>query len=184
MIRPRPFDHAAARAWRFAWRRGSGLALLGVCQAASLAPALAADPAQIGEGIRVFRGAGQCETCHVWSGTGGPANDVSAVYDVPPLVRSTLDRAQMIELVSCGTPGGYMPQYLATAWTDRRRCYGKLAAELAAEERPPRPYTVLTQVQIEAVVAFVQEVYQGKGMTLDYCLKYHGEKSRSCELYR
>ena len=146
--------------------------------------ASAADPAQIDEGLRLFRGVGQCDTCHVWTGTGGLITDLPPHYNVPSLVTSKLTRQELIDLLACGTPGGVMPQFLARAWTEPRRCYGKVLADLPPEERAPKPFSAMTQPQIEAVVAFIQEVYQGKGMSFAYCQKYHGEKSPACDFLR
>lgn len=145
--------------------------------------------------MQIYKTVG-CEFCHGWSGNGGQAHDdhFGRVVDPgPSLVKSKLGRAEMIEVVSCGTPSSWMPQHLAEAWTPERRCYGKIAEDLAAEARPvkpspsaipPGPYRPLSQSQIEAVVAYVQETYQGKAMTLATCLKYHGAASRACDLLR
>ena len=137
-----------------------------------------------------------CDFCHGSTGNGGQAHDdhFGRVIDPgPSLVQSKLSREAMIEAVSCGTPGGLMPQFLAAAWTPALPCYGKLAADLAPEARPqqpspyavpPGPYRALSRTQVEAVVDYVQAVYQGKGMSLANCIKYHGAASRACDLLR
>ena len=163
--------------------------------AAAAATAQTADPAQVEAGMQVYKTA-VCEFCHGGKGNGGEAHDEyygRGIEPGPSLVLTKLDRERMIELLSCGTPAGKMPQYLVTAWTLDRRCYGKVAADLPLEDRPlrpspyadpPGPYSTLTASQIEAVVTYVQEVYQGKGMTLPNCIKYYGPTSRACDLLR
>ena len=154
-------------------------------RAGSVAIAQEADPVQIEAGMRVYKTTAECEHCHGWTGRGGLANDEPENNAGPSLVRSELDREAMIEIVSCGTPAPReMPQYLATAWTQGRPCYGQVAEDLLPKRLPPRPYQILRPSQIEAVVTYVQEVYQGKGMTLDTCVKYYSPTSRSCERYR
>ena len=145
--------------------------------------------------MRVYKTA-VCEFCHGGTGNGGTVDEDNhgrRIDPGPSLVLTKLDRERMIELLSCGTPGGQMPQYLATAWTNERRCYGKVAADLSPEDRPlrpspyaepPGPYSTLSAGQIEAVVTYVQEVYQGQGMTLANCIKYYGPASRACDLLR
>ena len=149
-------------------------------------PQQEADPALIDAGMRIYKTTALCEVCHGWTGRGGMANDEPENDPGPSLVHSELDREAMIEIVSCGT--GWpreMPQYLATAWSDEHPCYGKTAADLPSNRRPPRINKLqLLPSQIESVVTYVQEVYQGKEMMLEYCIKYNGPTSRSCNRYR
>ena len=163
------------------WLQCIGLALAGAALAGA---ARAADAAEIELGLSVYKTT--CASCHAWTGNGVmPYDPGEGFLNLPPsLVRSTLERAAMIELLACGTPGGQMPQYLAEAWSEQRRCYGKLAGDLPPEARPPRPYSTLGVRQIEALASFVQEFYQGKGLTLANCLKYFGPPARLCDLLR
>ncbi len=154
---------------------------LSLCAGAALAQADGAT--RIEAGMKVYKTAG-CETCHSWTGTGERPDDTPDAVAGVPLVSSALDRAQMVELVSCGTPGGWMPNYLAVAWTSERRCYGKLKSELPPETAVRQPASILTQRQIEDVVAFVLAFYPGKSMSFDNCVRYWGENSRFCALYR
>lgn len=146
----------------------------------------AADPAEIELGMKIYQTTGACAPCHAWTGRGALMYESGIGFlDPPPsLIRSTLDRAAMIELLACGTPGGKMAQYLGEAWTEQHRCNGKLAGDLPADQRPPRAYTVLTRQQIEALASFVAEVYQGHGMSLENCIKYFGPPARLCDLVR
>ena len=158
--------------------------LLAGAALACLSLPAAADPAEIEDGMRVYRTSGECEKCHGWQGYGVNRYDSGWIDPPPSLIASRLTRAQVIELLSCGTPGGWMPQYLARAWTEERRCNGRTLSELAPELRPKRPYSALSQRQIEAAASFVVEVYQGKGMSLGDCLAYFGPASRACDLLR
>ena len=144
-----------------------------------------ADLGLIDEGMRIYKTRAACGDCHGWTGRGGMANDEPENDPGPSLVHSELDREALIEIVSCGAPWPReMPHYLATAWSKERPCYGMVAAELSPDRRPPRPDRTLRPSQIEAVVTYVQEVYQGKGMTLEYCIKYYSPTSRACDRYR
>ena len=176
---------AMRRDWLADKRTLAGLVLLCVVPVGFVASAQEADPALMEEGMRIYKTKAGCDVCHGWRGQGGtPREDLENEPNPVSLVRSGIDRNTMIELVSCGTPGGYMPRYLAAAWTEAHPCYGKLANDLPPESLPPAPYTVLQPSQIDAVVSYVQEVYQGKGMTLDYCEKYFSPNSRACNHFR
>jgi hypothetical protein len=166
-------------------RRRSLLALVGgvlLCASSARAQGVA----EIELGMTIFKTTGNCASCHAWTGRGALLYDSGVGFlDPPPSLEKTkLDRAAMIELFSCGTPGGKMAQHLAEAWSDRHRCYGKTNADLAAGPRPPRAYTALTLIQIEALASYVAEVYQGKSISHDYCVKYHGPPARICDLLR
>ena len=169
------------------------LAGLVLALAAALLPGTARaqqfDPAQVEAGMRIYKpNVGDCEQCHAWNGAGRSHDTMYShiVAGGPSLVASTMTRAQMIEIVSCGTIHwwGVMPQYRNDAWTPQLRCYGKTRAEQPSDERPLLGPTQLTPAQIEAVVTYVQVVYQGKRMTLDYCRQYFGPNSQACDLLK
>ena len=183
---PNLAQKATRHDWLAAKRALAGLVLFCVVPVGFVASAQEADPALIEEGMRIYKTKAGCEGCHGCTGWGGLPEDEPEIYPDPgpSLVHSRIDRDTMIELVSCGTPGGQMPRYLAAAWTEAHPCYGKLANDLPPESLPPAPYTVLQPGQIEAVVAYVQEVYQGKGMTLEYCEKYFSPNSPACNRFR
>ncbi len=161
----------------------------------SAAHAQAVDQAQIDAGMAIYK-AQECDFCHGWAGAGGQAHDDHhgrAIDPGPPLVAVKHDRAALVEIVSCGVPGRTMPQYLADAWSETRKCYGKVAADLPAEMRPvrpapaampPDPVRPLTASQIDAVVAFIQAVYQVNKVTLEFCQKYNGVNSQACAALR
>ncbi|MBM3507895.1 MAG: hypothetical protein FJX64_09320 [Alphaproteobacteria bacterium] len=86
----------------------------------------------------------------------------------PALTTSKMTREQMLEIVACGKfDGGFiMPNYDNDAWV-RRTCSGNPA------ERPPQPgMRMLAPREAEAVVAYIQAVYQGKAMSRAWCLRW------------
>lgn len=151
-------------------------------------PALAqqADPAKIESGIRVWKDFGRCWACHGWAGTGGLPDVIGDANAGPPVDISKMTRVQMLEMVSCGRlGGGEHPAFAAGAWTAQHPCYGKTRADFAPEQLPPLSDTRLTEGQIDAVVTYVQEFYQGKQMTREKCLRYFGvTQSIVCDPFR
>lgn len=145
---------------------------------------------QVGDadaGIRVYKEFGACWDCHGWSGLGGlphVGGDNDGMDVGPPLVSAKLDRAAMIEMVSCGRPDGHHPPFAVGAWTAARKCYGKTAAELADALAPAAPPNRLTEGQIVNVVAWVIDALQGKSMTKANCLRYFGvAQSIVCDVF-
>src|SRR5215468_19190 len=61
-----------------------------------------------------------CLQCHGSMGEGGAGGEFPAG---PSLRKTRLDRAALIEAVSCGLPGTQMPGWLDGAYT-QRSCYG------------------------------------------------------------
>ena len=173
---------------------GAALALLlppaatSAQQAAQAQAAQAFDPAQVEAGMKLYKPtAADCELCHAWSGAGRyhdtPFSPVPA--GGPSLVTSTMTRAQMIEMVTCGALHywGIMPRYRNDAWTPALRCHGKTRADIPDDEYPVIGMMQLTREQIEAVVTYVQAVYQGTGMSRDNCIKYWGAaNARVCDV--
>ncbi|MBM3507790.1 MAG: hypothetical protein FJX64_08765 [Alphaproteobacteria bacterium] len=135
------------------------------------------DDATIGAGIQIFKTAANCWECHGWNGLGGlpvVVGDLAGMNPGPALVASKLDRAAMLEAITCGKPGSVHPVYSREAWTPRRPCYGKTRADLGPDETLPDIQVTLTEGQLQTVTAFVQAFYQGKPMTKAKCLRYFG----------
>jgi Cytochrome C oxidase, cbb3-type, subunit III len=61
-----------------------------------------------------------CLQCHGSTGEGGPGGEFASG---PSLRKTRLDRAALIETISCGLPGTEMPAWLDGAYA-RRQCYG------------------------------------------------------------
>ncbi|MSP20598.1 MAG: hypothetical protein EXQ93_03545 [Alphaproteobacteria bacterium] len=128
-----------------------------------------------------------CELCHGWLGLGRyhdtGYSDVTA--GGPALGTSTKTREQMIEIISCGRMvegrSAVMPMYRNDVWTPEHKCYGKVRAEMPHEEFPLPGMKQMTPAQIEQVVTFIQEVYVGKAMTMDWCRKYFSVNPKACD---
>src|SRR5262249_50280937 len=81
------------------------------------APAFAQD--QVAAGEAAWDKAG-CLQCHGSTGEGGDGGE----FPAGPSLRTTrLDRAALVEAISCGLPGTAMPSWLDGAYT-KRACYG------------------------------------------------------------
>lgn len=114
--------------------------ILTTCAVAQDAPRLAAGEAAWDKAA--------CLQCHGSTGEGGPGGEFAAG---PSLRKTRLDRAALVETISCGLPGTEMPAWLDGAYT-RRACYGF----------PPGPApggTTLTPVlsadEVDALVAYL-----------------------------
>src|ERR1700730_11651436 len=88
---------------------------------ACLALAAAVPPARADDfafGRRVFLDKAQCSYCHGWAGDGAgePQSDGAAAN----LRVTQLQRAQLIEVITCGVPGKAMPHFDEEAYTGKR----------------------------------------------------------------
>ncbi len=115
--------------------------------AAFSASAFAEDEARLTAGEAAWDKAG-CLQCHGATGEGGVGGEFPAG---PSLRKTRLDRAALIEAISCGLPGTQMPGWLDGAYT-QRSCYGF----------PPGPapdgtalMPVLSANEVEALVDYL-----------------------------
>ncbi len=129
---------------RWTWCALCSAIWLGVAFSAS---AVAQDAARLAAGEAAWDTAG-CLQCHGSTGEGGAGGEFPAG---PSLRKTRLDRAALIEAVSCGLPGTQMPGWLDGAYT-QRSCYGF----------PPGPapdgtavMPVLSANEVEALVDFL-----------------------------
>ncbi len=111
------------------------------------ASAFAQDAAQLAAGEAAWDKAG-CLQCHGSIGEGGAGGEFPAG---PSLRKARLDRAALIEAVSCGLPGTQMPSWLDGAYA-QRSCYG-------FPPGPPPDGTALMPVlsadEVEALVDYL-----------------------------
>jgi mono/diheme cytochrome c family protein len=107
-----------------------GLALM----TATSTPTFAQDAARLAAGEDAWDKAG-CFQCHGTSGEGGSGGEFPAG---PSLRKTRLDRAALLETISCGRPGTPMPAWLDGAYADSA-CYG-------LPKRPAPAGVVLTPV--------------------------------------
>jgi hypothetical protein len=131
------------------WRRTSCAVCAAIWFSAAVsASAVAEDEARLAAGEAAWDKAG-CLQCHGSTGEGGAGGE----FPAGPSLRTTrLDRAALIETISCGLPGTQMPAWLDGAYT-QRSCYGF----------PPGPApdgTTLTPVlsadEVEALVDYLR----------------------------
>jgi mono/diheme cytochrome c family protein len=95
-----------------------------------------------------------CLQCHGSTGDGGDGGEFPAG---PSLRKTRLDRAALVEAISCGLPGTAMPSWLDDAYT-KRACYGFPPGP------PPAEITatpVLSAGEIEALVDFLAARFIG-----------------------
>jgi mono/diheme cytochrome c family protein len=123
-------------------------AILGLSFAAVFsASAFAQDAARLAAGEAAWDKAGRLQ-CHGSTGEGGAGGEFPAG---PSLRKARLDRAALIEAISCGLPGTQMPGWLDGAYT-QRSCYG-------FPPGPPPDGTTLTPVldanEVEALVDYL-----------------------------
>jgi mono/diheme cytochrome c family protein len=155
-------------------------AVVATLQLASAVLALAQDPADIAEGMRLFRQKGNCQSCHGWAGDGRKMD--SQMPDGANLRESVLDRAALVLIIKCGRPGSGMPPFDKLAYSDGR-CYGLKQADLKGPSRqmPDPPATLLAR-EVEAIADFMLAKIVGKGpMDHAKCVDYWGSDVEACK---
>jgi mono/diheme cytochrome c family protein len=113
---------------------------------------LTQDAARRGAGEDAWDKAG-CLQCHGSDGEGGSGGEFPAG---PSLHKTRLDRAGLLETVSCGLPGTAMPAWLDGAYAERP-CYGFTAPPDGTTVTP-----VLSAAEVEALVDYVLAKMVGK----------------------
>ena len=116
--------------------------------------------------------------CHKWHGDGGPGYGGAALS----LRETGLDKDQLITIIACGRPGTNMPFFDKKAYIDER-CFGMKFVDFEGDDknRPLKAKGYLNKRQIEAVANFIVNDLQGKKLSKDYCLKFFGKPTRSCD---
>ncbi len=124
-------------------------AILSLCGAA-----FARDAAAVAAGENAWDKAG-CLQCHGASGQGGDGGEFPAG---PSLQKTRLDRAALVETISCGLPGTQMPSWLDDAYT-KRACYGFPLGPAPAEVTAT---PVLSAGEIQALVDYLMAKIVGR----------------------
>jgi mono/diheme cytochrome c family protein len=147
--------------------------------AAPLARAQSADPADIADGMRLFRQKGNCQSCHGWAGDGRKMD--SQMPDGADLRETRLDRDDLITTIKCGRPGTGMPAFDKFAYSDGR-CYGLKQADIKRPEMQlPDPAATLLPREIGLVVDFLSAKVIGKGaMDRAKCIEFWGSEVDVC----
>tara|TARA_A100001234_G_C12430190_1_gene302421 strand:- start:88 stop:576 length:489 start_codon:yes stop_codon:yes gene_type:complete len=132
---------------------------------------------QIDYGLKAYK-KGNCMGCHKWHGDGGPGYGGAALS----LRETGLDREGLALLIACGRPGTNMPYFDKKAYTDER-CFGLKFSDFEGDDknRPLRAKAYLNKRQISQVVDFIMNDLKGKKVNKEYCLKFFGKPTRSCE---
>ena len=116
--------------------------------------AFAQDVAAVAAGENAWDKAG-CLQCHGASGQGGDGGEFPAG---PSLQKTRLDRAALVETISCGLPGTQMPAWLDDAYT-KRSCYGFPIGPAPAEVTAT---PVLNAGEIETLVDYLMAKIVGR----------------------
>jgi mono/diheme cytochrome c family protein len=135
-------------------RRVRAVAGVTVASLALCASAFAQSASGVAAGEDAWDKAG-CLQCHGASGEGGDGGEFPAG---PSLHKTRLDRAALVETISCGLPGTQMPAWLDGAYT-RRSCYGFPTGPAPAEITAT---PVLSAGEIEALVDFLMAKFVGR----------------------
>jgi hypothetical protein len=145
------------------------------------APAAAApDPADVAEGMRIFRTKADCQTCHGWAADGRKMD--TQMPDGANLRTSRLSRAAVVQTIKCGRPGTGMPAFDRLAYSDGR-CFNMKQADLKAKNlEMPDPAAPLIAREMEQVADFLFAKVIGKGpMTKAACVEYWGSDVDVCK---
>jgi len=135
------------------------------------------DPADIADGMRLFRQKGNCQACHGWAGDGRKLD--SQMPDGANLRASALDRESMVKTIKCGRPGTGMPPFDKFAYSDGR-CYGLKQDDLKGRRMPDPPATLLAR-EIDMIADFMLAKIIGKGpMDRAKCIDYWGSDVEVC----
>src|SRR6516165_7751164 len=86
----------------------------------------APDPADIAEGMTIYRTKADCQTCHGWAADGRKMD--TQMPDAPSLRTTRLGRAGVLYAIRCGRPGTGMPPFDRQAYKDPSRCNNTTAA--------------------------------------------------------
>jgi mono/diheme cytochrome c family protein len=148
MLRQRGSGRLRRLAGSFMLRLACGAAAAVLAATAGLAQ----DKARMAAGEDAWDKAG-CLQCHGAEGEGGSGGEFPAG---PSLRKTRLDRAGLVETVSCGLPGTAMPAWLDGAYAERP-CYGFTAPPDGTTVTP-----VLSAAEVEALVDYLLAKMVGK----------------------
>ena len=131
----------------------------------------------LAEGKRLFRI--NCAGCHKWHGGGGGGYGGDALS----LRKTKLDRAEIIETVSCGRPGTGMPYHRRDAY-ESGACYGLHEKDVVGNGMILAANNFLRPSEIAVVADYVLAEVKGHGEpNYDECMAFFGPGSRVCDIY-
>jgi mono/diheme cytochrome c family protein len=160
--------------------------LLVIAIHAARVPGVAAqsfDPADVAEGLRLFRQKGDCQACHGWAADGRKMD--SQMPDGANLRTTKLSRELLIAAIKCGRPGKGMPAYDRLAYTDDR-CNGIRQADLRRQGlQLPDPPATLQPREVELLADFLFAKVIGKGpMDRAKCIEFWGSDVDTCKEFQ
>lgn len=124
-------------------------------------------------GKAVFRSVASCLRCHGWPADGRTGVDMRAPTG-SNLRESTLDKAQIAEVVACGRPGTAMPYHDRAAYRDGR-CNGLVMSDFDSANEPQRGKSLSAQ-DIANVAVYLQDHVIGRGKpTFEECVDFFEE---------
>lgn len=140
------------------------------------APAAAQDAADAG--MKAWQGA-PCLTCHGVFAQGGGGGEQPAG---PSLRQTSLDRAAIVETISCGRPGTQMPYFHDGAYT-QTACWGLPTGAVPADVVLGG---AIAAAQIEQIADYLMARIVGKGaITREECGVYYANPNHArCTTYR
>jgi mono/diheme cytochrome c family protein len=139
------------------------------------------DPADVADGMRLYRTKADCQTCHGWAADGRKMD--TQMPDAPSLRATRLGRAGVVFAIKCGRPGRGMPAFDRLAYTDAARCNGTTLADLQKNGQTlTDPPATLQPREIEMIADFLFDKVIGKGpMDHAKCVEYWGEDVDACK---
>ena len=158
----------------------AALALLPAARPTAQGPAKP-DPADVAEGMRIYRTKADCQSCHGWAADGRKMD--TQMPDGANLRTTKLDREKLIIAIKCGVPGKAMPAFDRLAYTDPSRCNGTTLADLKKNDLSLHdPASPLQPREIESVADFLFAKVIGKGpMDRQNCIEYFGSDVEACK---
>ena len=137
------------------------------------------EPALVALGKSMWKDQVPCRECHGAMGNGIP--DIPQQPSGANFRTTTLSPEDLATTIKCGRPGTEMPHFDPKAYTDTR-CYGSTAADMGTNV-PPVGMS-LSDRQVNALVAFIEATFVGKGdPTFEQCVAFWGEGASTCARY-
>ena len=121
---------------------------------------IAANGQDVSFGQRLYHDKADCKFCHgpEGDGRGDPRSPGAAAN----FHKTILNRAQLVEIVTCGRLGTGMPHFDKYAYDDDTPCFGMNEKDIG-KDKPPDPHsTPLTKREIEAVADYIIATFVGK----------------------
>ncbi|MDA0654496.1 MAG: cytochrome c [Proteobacteria bacterium] len=158
------------------WVRLAGAALVAGFLIGLPSPVLAQGLAALGKEVWLTRS--NCRDCHGSLGN-GYQDDPQAPQGYN-LRETILSPDEMRDVIRCGRPGGLMPSFQRTAWTDRAPCWGMVADDVG-DMIPDKAETALADRLLNALVEMIFAEFVGKpDITQEMCTDFLGQAAARC----